>query len=193
VLLDERRPVQAELQRAFGGRARELGGRVEGRDAGAAAADVRLDEHREAEARRRRRRLGGVVHRPRSRVAEPEAREERALARLGDLDLEGGVPVDHVRADLLEVGEIVQRVEDRVGVAARPRRRAHPVDDEGVGVSLVARVEDQLACAQPRVVDPAPLELREERLEPQRMLVEDADRPVHSPSLPTSSTDRYRN
>lgn len=173
------------------GGAGELGGRLEGPDAGPAAPDVRLDEHREAQALGGRGHLGEVVHGPRGRVAEPEAGEERQLARLRDLDLERGVPVDDVRADLLQVGEVVQRVEDRVRVAARPSRGAHPVDDERVRVSPLARVEDQLVGRQSRVIGAAPLELGEERLEPERVLVEDPDRPVHVSIVPTLGAERY--
>jgi len=98
---------------------------------------------------------------------------------LGDLDLEGFVPVDHVDADRVEVCQEVKAAEDGVRVASCPRRRAHSVEDEGVRTLPLAGIEHELARVQLLVVGIPPVELREERLEPERVLVEDSDRPVH--------------
>jgi hypothetical protein len=111
-----------------------------------------------------------------SRIADPKPCEERALPGLRGLDFESGVPVEDIGTDLVEVREVVQGVEDRVGVAASPRRRAHPVDEERVPARLLARIED-VTCGVDTLIGNAPaIELREERLEPERMLVENSDR-----------------
>jgi hypothetical protein len=58
--------------------------------------------------------------------------QQRALPRLRDLDLERRLPVDDLMANRVELGEEMERVEDRVRVPARPRRRAHPVEHKPV-------------------------------------------------------------
>ena len=120
-----------------------------------------------------------VVDDARAREADAEPREQRALARLRELVRVGAVAVEHVRADPVEVREVVERVEDR---AARARAST-PTGSSGsrrasTGLGL-RRVERVPLRVQPLVRDPAPLELREQRLEPERVLVEDRDGPVH--------------
>ena len=99
----------------------------------------------------------------------------------------GAVAVEHAGADPVEVREVVERVEDRALVPARPRGRAHAVDDERVRSLGLGRVERVPLRVQPLVRDAAPLELGEQRLEPERVLVEDRDRPLHA-----SRNDRPR-
>ena len=89
--------------------------------------------------------------------------------------------VDHLGADLLEIGEVVEAMEDRVRVPARPRRRTHPVQHERVPELARAGIEHQLVGAQRPVRDAAAIQLREERLKPERVLVQDRERRVVHP------------
>src|SRR4051794_29214949 len=77
-LLDERRAVEPEVELGGG----ELVDAVERDDADAAAADVRLDEDREAELPRSVDRRGAIVDDARARVTHAEASEKRCLPRL---------------------------------------------------------------------------------------------------------------
>ncbi len=85
--------------------------------------------------------------------------------------------VDHRHAELFEMGEVVLRVENVVPAAAQIRRRAHAVEHQaeprivvrGWIVTMPRRLD-------PLVIDPTPIELGEERLEPVGMLVIDANR-----------------
>src|SRR5918992_217848 len=128
LLLHETRPVQPEIDLC----ALELLGSREGADPGAAPSDVRLYEHREAEPRGGFGDESGIVDDARARKGQSEPREERALSRLRDLDLVGGVAVHDGRADLVEVPEVVECVEDGVAVTARPGGRAHAIESKRV-------------------------------------------------------------
>ena len=92
--------------------------------------------------------LGGVVDHPGTRVTEAEARKERALAGLGDLELKGRVAVEHVDADVVEIREVVEGVEDRVGMSARPCRGA---EHDGIGALADAGIEDEVGAIRERV------------------------------------------
>ena len=176
-LLHQRGAVEPEVDAALGDRAREIVGRVEADDAGAAAADVGLDDHREAQALGRRRRLVGMVDHARRRERQAERLQQRQLQRLRRLDAERRQAVDDAHAELLEVGEVVQRVEDAVAAAAQVRRRAHAVEHEPVLRAVaVGRVVGVPLGVQRLVGHAAAIELGEQRPEPVRVLVVDADR-----------------
>ena len=88
------------------GRALEVGGRVEPHDAGAAAADVRLDDHREAQALRGRGRLRRVIDHAGRRERQPQRAQQRELQGLRRLDAERAAAVHDADAELLEVREV---------------------------------------------------------------------------------------
>ena len=90
------------------------------------------------------------------------------------------MPVQHRRAGLLDVGEVVQGRKQGALVPARPGGRAHPVHDQRVARLEDGRVEDEPAGVDALERNVAPLELSEERQEPLRMLVEDSDGLVHT-------------
>jgi hypothetical protein len=71
-LLDERGSVDAELDASCTDGIGQRPSRVVAHDAGAAPADVRLDEHRESQVRRRIRCQPGIVDDARARMGEPE-------------------------------------------------------------------------------------------------------------------------
>src|SRR5436305_1859724 len=93
-LLDERRAVDAEVDRAGRDRRRQRVRIVVADDARAAAADVRLDDDGEAQAAGRRDHLGRVVDDAGGRVLEAQRLEERELARLRALDTDDLRAVD---------------------------------------------------------------------------------------------------
>jgi hypothetical protein len=97
------------------------------------------------------------------------------------------VPVDDLVPDRVEVREEMERVEDRVCAAARPRRRAHSVEHEPVRELLLAGVEHQLVRVQPGGANAAAIELGKERLEPERVLVQDPNRRVAHPAEVTDA------
>src|SRR5213082_1629974 len=70
----------------------------------------------------------------------------------------------------------MQRVEDRVAVAAQVRRGTHPVEHERIGRPPVTRVEAVIRGVDSHVRHAAPVELLEQGPEPVRVLVVDRDR-----------------
>ena len=121
-----------------------------------------------------------MVDRDGTRMAQSQSCEERDLAGLRDLELEGAEAVDHVRTDLVEVREEVERLENRLRVAARPSRRAHPIENDRVGTLALGWIEDErIARVEPLVREAPAIELSEERLEPEWVLVDDSDRLSH--------------
>ena len=179
LLLDERRAVEAELELSRA----ELLQRRERADPGAAAAEVRLrPAPGSAAPPRRPRPAPASLIDARARVADSQPGGERGLARLRELELVRAHAVQDRRADRVEVGEVLARVEDRLRVPARPRGRAHAVDEQRVRALRLGRVERVSARhARASYGNPAPLELREQRHEPERVLVEDADGLLHAP------------
>src|SRR5947208_13809112 len=70
----------------------------------------------------------------------------------------------------------MQRVEDRVAVAAQVRRGTHPVEHERIGRPPVTRVEAVIRGVDSHVRHAAPVELLEQGPEPVRVLAVDRDR-----------------
>jgi len=162
-------------------------------DPGATAADVGLDEDREAEGFRRRDRLLRPAQHPGRGVGDAEARHKRVLRRLRQLIAEGRCAVQDRRADIVEVLQVAQRVKDRLAPAAHPGRWAHAVDDEAVRHLALVRVVDVIGGVERDVRDAKPVELHEERLEPLGVLVQDRNRLLHQePSLPADDHGHKR-
>ena len=65
-------------------------------------------------------------------IAYTEALKQIQLLHFGELVHIGVVSVEHVSANILQIGHILQGVEESLTVAADVRRRAHPVYDERV-------------------------------------------------------------
>src|SRR5829696_4132169 len=175
LLLKEERSVDAAVD--FG--RRQLLVRRERLDPGAAPADVRLHQHRILQPFGGAHELARIGDHSRARMSDPERGEQRRLARLGQLELVRAEAVQDTCTDRVEVGEVVERVEDGTRVAARPRRRAHPVDDERVRALALVRIEREARGVHPLVRHAPPVELGEQRLEPLRVLVEDRDGLLH--------------
>src|SRR3989441_9175026 len=114
--------------------------------------------------------------RPGERQAEPG--EERELERLRGLGDEGGVPVHDTHLETVEVREVLQRVEHGLAVTAQIGRRAHPVEKQRVGRPPVTGIVAVARRVHADVGNAAPVELREQRAEPIRVLVIDRDRPL---------------
>ena len=104
--------------------------RVEADDAGAAAADVRLDDDGKAQPLGGGRRLRRVVDDAGARIRQAERFEQRQLRRLGDLGAPRLVAVDDPHAEPFEVRQVLQRVEGQVAAAAQVGRRTHAVEDD---------------------------------------------------------------
>jgi hypothetical protein len=102
--------------------------------------------------------------------------EQRRLPCLRELELVRSQAVQDGCAGAIEVGEVMQRLEDRARVPARPGRRAHSVHEERIARLRIGGIEDELCRIDALVRQPAPVELGEQRLEPLWVLVEDADR-----------------
>ncbi len=186
MLLHQGGPIRPELDAPLGGSPGQVPRIGERLDPHAAASHVRLDEDGEPETLGRRRCQGRLVDDPRPRVTDPQPGEQGQLPRLGDLHREGPVPVEDPGPDALEVGEVLERVEDRLSVAPKPGRGAHPVDEEGERGCLLARVEAMLRRVDPLVVGAPGVELAEQRPEPLGMLVEHTDPgpPAHPGTSP---------
>jgi hypothetical protein len=117
-----------------------------------------------------------MVDHPRPRPWEAQTLEQAELERFRGLYDVRVVAVDHPHAVLPQVGEIVQRVEDRVAVAAEVRRRAHPIEYQRIRRSLRRAVEAVARRVDARVGHAAPVQLLKQRPEPVGMLVVDGDR-----------------
>ena len=122
----------------------------------------------------RRRRLRRVVDDPCAGIGHAEPLEQIQLRRLRDLEAPRVQPVDDGNAPALDVVEVGQRGLNRMPVTARPRRRAHAVDQQ-----IEARVERGVPC-QRRGVNgypgqAAPIERRKQRLEPLGMFVQNGN------------------
>jgi hypothetical protein len=74
------------------------------------------------------------------------------------------------------MSQVMERLEDRVRMSARPGRRAHAIHEQGVRRFARSGIERQRVGADTLEGDAAALQLGEERLEPERVLVEDPDR-----------------
>src|SRR5260370_9262488 len=82
--------------------------------------------------------------------------------------------VDDAHTVPLEVREKVLRVEERVRVAPRPGRWTHPIEHQIV-LRTAARIEPVMLGVEPPVRRASDVELGEERGEPGRGFVADAD------------------
>ncbi len=154
-------------------------GRVEAHDAGAAAADVGLDDDREAQALGRRRRLVGMVDDAR-RAGTAGRATSAATAAAPSTSRRGrrARPLTTRTPSCSRCAEVVERVEDAVAAAAQVRRRAHAVEDQAVtgGRRRWWRRSDGAPASSALVRRAAAVQLGEERPEPVRVLVVDADR-----------------
>ena len=101
-----------------------------------AAAVVLRDERRRKVLRGLQQRLGASSHGPRGGRAEAGLLQRGVLLHLADLQLEGVQPVDDAAVVALQPGEELVRVLDARCVAARVRRRAHPVQEDPFGRRL---------------------------------------------------------
>src|SRR6266545_6717439 len=117
-----------------------------------------------------------MVHDARARHGEPQPFQERHLQRLARLEREHATAVENRNSAALEVDKVVARGEDRFAAPSLPRRRAHAVEDEGEVVLLRRRVEEVSSGVDPEERNLPPRQLRKERLEPVRVLVENRDR-----------------
>ena len=174
-LLHERDAVDAEVDRAAAHRVGEGVGRLVALDSRAAAADVRLDEHRvpQTAISRRGQHGGGAVGHARRGIRHAQRLEELELQRFGRIHLVGRGPVDDGNAEPLQMAQPLQRVERRLTVAAQIRRRTRPVEHQRVRHRTLGRVVGVRGGIEAHVGDAAPIELGEERPEPVRMLVKD--------------------
>ena len=79
-------------------------------------------------------------------------------------------------------------------MAARKRRRAHPIDDQGIRRFALSRIKAMLMGQETVEGCPSELQLREERLEPLRMFVVDGDGFITGSLLgiPHSGTSLYQ-
>ena len=173
VFLNERRVIDAEIEAVFGGGAFEVGGLVEAYDAGAAAADVRFHDDREAKAVGRGGRLRWVVEHAGRGVREAQRFEERQLAGLAGFDGERVKTVDDGDLQTFEMGEPAKGVEHPLDAAAKVGGRAHAVEDERVGAFGFGRVVAVRPWVEADVRKSAAVEFRKERPEPVGMLVVD--------------------
>ncbi len=154
----------------------ELRGAVEALDAGAAAADVRLDDYRPAQSVGCGEGLFGAVDDAGLRVGQAEGVGEDELPGLGELRLEGLEAVDDFDAARGEMLEEAEGVEDLIAVVAVPGRGRHAVEDKrvfffgvvGGRVGVLGREELDVGRA-------AAVELGEEGFEPVGLLVVDGD------------------
>jgi hypothetical protein len=118
-----------------------------------------------------------MVDDPCRRERQAQRLEEGQLQRLRGLDAERAEPVHHAHAEVLEMGQVVQRVEDAVAAAAQVGRRAHAVEDQAeLAAVAVGGVVAVAAGIERYVGDGAAIELGEERPEPLRVLVVDGNR-----------------
>jgi hypothetical protein len=178
VLLQQDRSVETPFERRILRRRDERGVVIEAANAGAASADVRLDDQREHESIRDDRQQRRMVHDPSSRNGKSKLLEQRDLQRLARLESISSGAVEDVDLLLLEVAEVVVGVEDGGAAAAFPRRRTHPVEHERGTVAVprrLARIESMLAGVDEGIRRLAPVELMEERPEPVRVFVVDRD------------------
>ena len=98
------------------------------------------------------------------------------MQRFGGFDAEGVAAVHYARALLLQVRQVAERVENRVGVAASPRRWAHAIENQAELLMAVGRdVEMMVGGVEADVGDGAAIQFRENREKPARVLVVDGD------------------
>jgi hypothetical protein len=150
-------------------------GVLEPRDARAAAADVGLDQQREAQRLRGGRHLRDVVHDAGRRIADAELLEHLDLRRLRDLDRVDRAAVDDRHADALEVAQPGQGVERGLTPAAHVGRWAGAVDDQRERRRALGRIERVARRVDARERERPALEHGEQGAKPVRVLVEDAD------------------
>src|SRR6185369_11569796 len=81
--------------------------------------------------------------------------------------------VDDASTEAFEMIEKLERVEDSVTVTAQVRRRAHPVEDNGVRVIFLTRIVAVTSCVKSRVGNCSPIEFGEEWSKPIGVLVVD--------------------
>ena len=58
--------------------------------------------------------------------------QQRELQGFGGFDAEGVAAIDDADAGFFQVREIAERIEDGVGIAARPGRGAHAIEKQAV-------------------------------------------------------------
>src|ERR1700691_5614114 len=110
--LHQRNAVEAEGEvAAVDGFLQHLG-RIEANDAGAAAADVRLDHDRIAQTLGRGHRLFRIVNHARTRIRKVERAEQGHLRSFGDFVAEGLRAVDDADAEQFQVGKVGQRMQN---------------------------------------------------------------------------------
>src|SRR6516162_876429 len=75
--------------------------------------------------------------------------------------------------------EVAEGIKDGVGVAARPSRGAHAVENQAERLHAIRRdVKAVTRCVETNVWHPAAVHFREHRLKPARMLIVDANWPL---------------
>src|SRR5262249_33276310 len=140
--------------------------------AGAAAANVGFDHDGKTQTERGFYRVGGRVDHARLRVGKTKLFQQLELQRFGRFIAKCSLSIDHAPAALLEVGQIVKRVENSLAVPAAVSRRTHSVEDERV-VALpvqLSGIEEMLHRVDADEGHVPFLERRKQRDEPVRML-----------------------
>ena len=174
VLLDERDAVDRRLELVAGDVARQRLPVAEQPHPEPLAGPVVLGDERRLEFARRLDDPLPADRRDGGRRADAARFQRRVLRHLAHLELQRPPGVQHAPAVTLQPGQHRRGVLRPVAVAARMRRRAHPVVEDALRGRLPqvegARVEEPLGVRQPALV-----ERGAQRLDPDVVLVEDVD------------------
>src|SRR5262249_26676324 len=165
VLLQKQNAVEAGLDALVVDRFDQREVAVEADDAGAAAADVRLDDERKSERLRRSRQRVDRAHHARARRGKAQPRQQIDLPRLARLEAIPLASVDRGDPSLLGPSQEIVRVKDRAAAPALPRRGTHAIEERAETRRRLGGIERVIVAADPQVLGAAAVELREERLE----------------------------
>ena len=171
VFLKQQQVVGKPVLRLFFQQSFELSKALHEHDARAAAALLRLEQHREGDFVRPRADRFEIVEGPHARGGHAEPAQQRGLRGLAELERERIRAVQHPHAADLQRAHVRERVGHGAGVAAHICRRAGLVEVER-RERLVGVGERGLLQVDRGVADTATLERGEQRLLPLGMLVE---------------------
>ena len=156
----------------------ELLAGAESDDSGAAAADVRLYNDWIAKSLGSCGSYGGVVDDACAGMRETQLFEDLELKCFRDLDRKRLRPVNHLDVTALQISKPIESEERRLGFAAQISRRARAIEYEGKRNVVLLGIVHVGVCIDAYIRNASPVELREKRLEPVRVFVENGDRSV---------------
>lgn len=129
-LLHQRGGIEAEGHRSRTGSLRQGFGSIEADDSLAAASDIRLDDHRKAQALSRGRRFFRIVDHARAGIRQSKRVQQGKLQGLRYLITEAARAIDYARTQLFKVLDITRGVVNAIPVTAGVRRGTHAVEEQ---------------------------------------------------------------